>query len=457
MKKEEKQKEEGQEVKPEYTYRLNALLEMQNNLDVMEAKIYYLGLANINPHISNKDKYYDTEFKMIYIPTEKLTEEFGHTQYLTIIKKTCSKMLRKTVEISFENGDWDGYTVFKHIRYKNNDGLYIQFNDDMKPFLLDIFKYSGKYGFTRIDIKQVMNLSSKYAIRLLEMLLQYRMEAINQNKTVIEKTFDLEYIRHYLNVPDDKYKIISNFRIKVLEEPRQHINAHTRYILDEIKPVKVGRRIKGFTFKLDFFNVPADNKFKGRTIEGRTLPLEEKLEKEVGQGQILEYPSEDNPQKLTEEQQALADRLMNRKIRKKKAIELVLKYEKRVIENNLKYCVERKDKFKELDGAIITAIEGDWAGEEERIIAEARARIAEKQKEHRQAYDDIHGTHMAEIGKARADKGERKEEAPPAPKELTELEVDMIVKKGEKAMKPFLEKMKKLGLTIEEVKAGKRK
>ena len=124
MKKEEKQKEEGQEVKPEYTYRLNALLEMQNNLDVMEAKIYYLGLANINPHISNKDKYYDTEFKMIYIPTEKLAEEFGHTQYLTIIKKTCSKMLRKTVEISFENGDWDGYTVFKHIRYKNNDGLY---------------------------------------------------------------------------------------------------------------------------------------------------------------------------------------------------------------------------------------------------------------------------------------------------------------------------------------------
>ena len=39
MKKEEKQKEEGKEVKPEYTYRLNALLEMKNNIDVMEAKI----------------------------------------------------------------------------------------------------------------------------------------------------------------------------------------------------------------------------------------------------------------------------------------------------------------------------------------------------------------------------------------------------------------------------------
>lgn len=44
--------ENEKEDKPIYTYRLNALLEMQNNLDVMEAKIYYLGLSHINPHRS---------------------------------------------------------------------------------------------------------------------------------------------------------------------------------------------------------------------------------------------------------------------------------------------------------------------------------------------------------------------------------------------------------------------
>ena len=286
MEKKEMEKNET----PAYTYRLNALLEMQNNLDVMESKIYYLGLANINPHVSSKDKFFDTEFKMLHIPTEKLVEEFGHTQYLTIIKKTCLRMLKKTVEMSFENGDWEGYTVFKHIKYKHNDGLYLQFNDDMKPFLLDIFHYSGKYGFTRIDMKQIINLSSKHAIRILEMLLQYRGEAIKKGKTIIEKEFDIDYIRKYLNIANDKYTIMSNFRKRVIEEPCKIINENTRYYIT-VKPIKYSKKITGFDFTCDFSNVPSDIDFsktiEAETIEeGKDIPLEEKLEKE-GQGTLF--------------------------------------------------------------------------------------------------------------------------------------------------------------------------
>ena len=291
---------------PAYTYRLNALLEMQNNLDVMESKIYYLGLANINPHVSSKDKYFDTEFKMLHIPTEKLVEEFGHTQYLTIIKKTCLRMLKKTVEMSFENGDWEGYTVFKHIKYKHNDGLYLQFNDDMKPFLLDIFHYSGKYGFTRIDMKQIINLSSKHAIRILEMLLQYRGEAIKKGKTIIEKEFDIEYIRKYLNIANDKYTIMSNFRKRVIEEPCKSINENTRYYITA-KTIKYSKKITGFSFTCDFSNVPSDIDFN-KTIEAeaikeekdipKDIPLEEQLERE-GQGTLfLSIPEQKEKDKL---------------------------------------------------------------------------------------------------------------------------------------------------------------
>lgn len=351
------------EQKPIYTYRLNALLEMQNNLDVMEAKIYYLGLSNINPHISKKDKYYDTDFKMIHIPTDKLVEEFGHTQYLTVIKKTCSRMLKKTVEINFENGEWDGYTVFSHIKYRHNDGLYIKFNDEMKPFLLEIFKYSKKYGYTRIEMKQIMNLSSKYAIRMLEMLLQYRGKAIEKKLTTIEKDFDLEYIRKYLNVPDGKYTRMDNFRKFVLDEPRQHINANTRYIIDEIKPIKKGRKITGFSFSCDFSNVPADLEYKktveGETIEEKEISKEEKLEKEAGQEILVDYPSNELYKKMAS---------YNFSIKTIEKLLTVCGNDEKELKARLEYgemrAKKKKTKPEDISGFLLTAIEKNWLGEQ---------------------------------------------------------------------------------------------
>lgn len=352
------------EQKPIYTYRLNALLEMQNNLDVMETKIYYLGLSNINPHISKKDKYYDTEFKMIYIPTEKLVEEFGHTQYLTVIKKTCLRMLKKTVVMQFENGDWDGYTVFSQIKYRHNDGLYIKFNDEMKPFLLDIFKYSKKYGYTRIEMKQIMNLSSKYAIRMLEMLLQYRGKAIEEKLTTIEKDFDVEYIRKYLNVPDGKYTRMDNFRKFVLDEPRQHINANTRYIIDEIKPIKKGRKITGFSFSCDFSSVPADLEYK-KTVEGEVIE-----EKEMSKEERLENKEEDGTLKK-----------LKRNRYNPKTIQILLDAcggSWQELKTRLDYAEQRaqKDKPNKPAGFIKTAILEDWAGQA-RAEEQAQARELE--------------------------------------------------------------------------------
>ena len=102
-------------------------------------------------------------------------------------------------------------------------------------------------------------------------------------------------------------------------------------------------------------------------------------------------------------------------------------------------------------------IEQDIAGQLAIAKQEAKARDEAKQLDRRQAYDDWHGTHMASIGKARADKGEKRKEEASEPKELSEFEVNVIIQAKGKAPKPFIQKMEKLGLTYEDVKAGKRK
>ena len=80
--------------------------------------------------------------------------------------------MERTIKLRDGKGGFVIYTVFDVIRYKPKDGLRIQFNHNMRPFLLDI--YESRKGYTRIGLKQIFQLSSAYAIRLLELMLQYR-------------------------------------------------------------------------------------------------------------------------------------------------------------------------------------------------------------------------------------------------------------------------------------------
>ena len=171
--------------------------------------------------------------------------------------------------------------------------------------------------------------------------------------------------------------------------------------------------------------------------------------------QLLESPPAQTQQGLTEEQQAVYDRLLIRGVSKHKAEELVRTYNISRIKLNLKEAVARKEKAKDLPAYIISYIEQDWAGQAEKNKKEAEAREAQRQQERRQAYDDFHGTTLVKIGKAEGKEGDEKKEM--ETEELTDIEVEIICKKGENAGGVFLRRMKKLGLTVDEVKAGRRK
>lgn len=245
------------DINNKLTYQLNPLIEAQKGFDVMETRLFYLGLQDVNPHLSENDKYYDEFFPDTVISPSELTKIFGHTQYLTEIDRATDKLIGRYISIKVDGG-FDKYTIFQHIRYKPEKGLYLKFNDDMRPFILDIYKGYKRYGFTKVEMQQIFFLGSAYAMRLLELLLQYRGKAKNG---IIEREISVDDLRYKLNVPDNAYRgRIGNFKSKVLDLPINDINKNTQYYVT-YDTVRKGRSVSGFKFICNCNGVIKDNEY----------------------------------------------------------------------------------------------------------------------------------------------------------------------------------------------------
>ncbi len=95
--------------------------------------------------------------------------------------------------------------------------------------------------FTQYLLSQTANLSNVYAVRLYELLIQWR----SVGKT---PEFKLEMLRGQLGLCVNEYQQMTHFKTKVLNLALAQINEHTD-IEATYEQVKTGRNITGFTFK----------------------------------------------------------------------------------------------------------------------------------------------------------------------------------------------------------------
>ena len=199
-------------------YQSNPLIEARKPLNALEMRLFLLAVENVNPHISGSDKYYDKDFEEFHLTPAEVKSIFGHGEYLKRLEHVCDEMLQKIVTVRDHDGGFVKFSVFVRIKYTPKDGLYIKFNEDMRPFLLDIYE-SGD-GYTKINMKQIFNLSSAYAMRLLELMLQYR--GTMQGK-VITRHIELDKLRFFFDIKPSQYKQIGPFCKYVLDNPDEEI------------------------------------------------------------------------------------------------------------------------------------------------------------------------------------------------------------------------------------------
>ena len=226
-------------------YQSNPLIEGRQPFGAIEMRLFLLALQNVNPHVSKNDKLYDEAFKDLTLSPNEVKDIFGNGVYLKRIEEICVGMAEKVVTTKEEDGSFVAYPIFGRIEYRPENGLLIRFNEEMKPLILDILE-SGK-GYTKLDAKQLFGLQSAYAVRLLELMLQYR--GLMRNN-IITRHIELDELRFFLNIEEGKYKQVGSFVQIVLDVPIKDINNRTEYIMSYEK-TKKGRKVTGFTFKLD--------------------------------------------------------------------------------------------------------------------------------------------------------------------------------------------------------------
>ena len=108
------------------------------------------------------------------------------------------------------------------------------------------FKTGGE--FTRYHVEQKAPLTSIYAHRLYEMMMQWR-------KSQQVPYISYQELRTRFEIDSKEYKRMSNFKSRVLEPALKQINELTDIKVSYVQEKK-GRSIIGFTFKYKFKDKP---------------------------------------------------------------------------------------------------------------------------------------------------------------------------------------------------------
>ena len=262
-------------TKEEY-YLANPLVRARRNYDMTGQRIFRLAIANLNPKLKNSE-YYDEEFPTFHLSTEEVISTFqGNNGNDHRIYEKLSFAAQNMVESSVRIGDMDSFIafpVFDMIKFNSKDGLTVVFNRHMKPLLLNLEK--GNYS--RFYLQLAFELSSKYSLILLELILQFRgfRKYDNEKKCdIIERKLTPEELRFSLDVDEKKYKLTHDFIKYVIDPAIKEINEKTNYYIEPKYKIERGRyrKIKAFVFTMILPDADAKSKPKKIKPKKENIP-----------------------------------------------------------------------------------------------------------------------------------------------------------------------------------------
>lgn len=119
--------------------------------------------------------------------------------------------------------------------------------------------------FTQYLLEQTASMSSAYSVRLYELLIQWK----TAKKTPV---FELMHFREQLGVEPTEYKLMSDFKKRVLNVAVNEINETTDLKIS-YEQKKEGRKIVGFKFKVLEKDKPKNTKKAGQKRDNATADM----------------------------------------------------------------------------------------------------------------------------------------------------------------------------------------
>ena len=215
----------------------NALMNASYNLEVTEQRLILLAIIS-----ARETGQGITSDSKLEIHASDYAIQFN------VAKETAYEALKNAVnnlferQFSFREETKKGVGIVRsrwvsRIKYIDDAAiLEITFAPDVVPLITRLEEH-----FTSYQIKQIAQLTSKYAIRLYELLIAWR-------TTGKVPELELSEFRNRLGIGDSEYTAMNNFKSRVLEPSIKQINEHTD-ITVTYEQHKRGRTISGFSFR----------------------------------------------------------------------------------------------------------------------------------------------------------------------------------------------------------------
>ena len=239
----------------------NALINASYNLELVEQRLILLAIIEARETgkgINANDAL--TIHASSYIQNFNVQK---HTAY-GALKDACRDLFSR--QFSYQELSPKGNVINQTSRWVSQIG-YIQEEGSVQlifaPAVVPLITQLEQQ-FTSYDLEQVSTLKSKYATRLYEILISWR----SVGKTPM---IGLEELRGKLGLGVNDYKLLANFKLRVLEPAIKQINEHTD-ITVKVEQHKKGRSIIGFSFKFkqkqqSKIEKPIDQKRDPKTVD----------------------------------------------------------------------------------------------------------------------------------------------------------------------------------------------
>jgi len=125
--------------------------------------------------------------------------------------------------------------VTKRVYFKTEGRFYIEFHEDLMPYIANL-----KARYTKYELVNIGAFTSTHTIRLYELCSQY--------KTVGEREIKLSELKDWLQIKD-KYPAFKDLKKRVITPAINEINAKSDLLVN-VEPIKRGRSIVSLKFTI---------------------------------------------------------------------------------------------------------------------------------------------------------------------------------------------------------------
>lgn len=253
------------QITPEYAIQPNAISQSVYECGTNARKLIAMAMALL-PMNPKAEQDYSVSFSITDFLTALGITDGSRTRVLT--KSAVRECARAIVTV---NDDDDEYKLIpwfvSSALYRNTDKIEMTFNSALAKLILEL------KGKAKLDLIDMGKLQSRYAIRFYELAMSYAgFAGKNGNK---EKCWYFEReigeLRELFVIDDSKYKQTNSFRINVVDQPIQELNAAEVGFKIGIEYIRKGKKLTGFRFCCQY---------ESRTEREATPPAESLMEKQ---------------------------------------------------------------------------------------------------------------------------------------------------------------------------------